>query len=109
MPARIEDLKRLLPVETYNTITAGSHNNPGCRERNREQLDLSDLPNGQWYYTYDNLIRGMAQLKEFANEGDENTNVSLGTPLTNWTNLLRYFYGLMLWQQLVVYGTSINK
>ncbi|MFH1481838.1 MAG: chitinase [Pseudomonadota bacterium] len=36
-------------------------------------MDLSDLPNGQWYYTYDNLIRGMAQLKEFANEGDENT------------------------------------
>lgn len=71
--ARIEDLKRLLPEETYDTITAGSRNNDDCWERNREQLDLSDLLNGQWYYTYDNLIRGMAQLEEFANEGDENT------------------------------------
>jgi len=71
--ARIEDLKRLLPEATYDTITAGSRNNDDCWERNREQLDLSDLLNGQWYYTYDNLIRGMAQLEEFANEGDENT------------------------------------
>ena len=71
--ARIEELKLLLPEETYNTITAESRDNPGCRESNREQLGLSDLPNGQWYYTYDNLIEGMAELKEFANEGDENT------------------------------------
>ena len=70
---RIEELKRLLPEETYNTITAGSRDNDLCRESNREQLGLSDLPNGQWYYTYDNLIKGMAQFEEFANEGDENT------------------------------------
>lgn len=75
VPARIEDLKRLLPVETYNTITAKSSENLDCRERNRDEFvpPLSELPNGQWYYTYDNLIRGMAQLEEFANEGDENT------------------------------------
>ena len=70
---RIEDLKRLLREGTYYTITEKSRNNVNCREGNREQLGLSDLPNGQWYYTYDNLIKGMAELMEFANEGDENT------------------------------------
>jgi len=71
--ARIEDLKLLLPEETYNIITEKSRNDPRCRERNREELDLPDKPNGQWYYTYENLIKGMAEWKEFANEGDENT------------------------------------
>jgi chitinase len=71
--ARITELKLLLPEETYNTITQKSRNNPECKEDNRAQLGLPDSPNGQWYYTYDNLIRGMAEWEEFANEGDENT------------------------------------
>ncbi len=71
--SRIEQLKALLPESTYNTITAGSLNNTACRESNRETLGLSDLPNGQWYYTYDNIIAGMAELEEFANVGDDNT------------------------------------
>ena len=70
---RIEALKRLLPEETYDTITAGSRDNLACRESNREDLRLSDLPNGQWYYTYNKLIAGMAQLKEFASVGNQNT------------------------------------
>ena len=73
LQARIEDLKRLLPEGTYDTITEKSRDSQLCRESNRQQLGLSELPNGQWYYTYDNLIEGMAQLEEFANEGDENT------------------------------------
>ena len=71
--ARIEDLKLLLPEEAYDTITEKSRDSQLCRERNREQLDLPDSPNGQWYYLYKNLIKGMAEWKEFANEGDENT------------------------------------
>lgn len=71
--ARVEDLKKLLPREVYDTITAGSRNNEECWDRNRDILGLPPELNGQWYYTYDNLIKGMAQLEEFANEGDENT------------------------------------
>jgi hypothetical protein len=74
LQARIEALKKLLPEATYNTITAGSRDSQLCRESNRQQLGLSELPNGQWYYTYENLIKGMAQLEEFANGDDENTN-----------------------------------
>ncbi len=73
MKARINALEELLPEKIYDTITEKSRDNPACREANREQLGLSDKPNGQWYYTYDNLITGMAELEEFANEGDENT------------------------------------
>ena len=71
--ARIEDLKRLFPEETYDKITAKSRDNSVCVERNREQLDLPGSPNGEWYYTYENLIKGMAELVEFADDGDENT------------------------------------
>ena len=71
--ARIEDLKKLLPREVYDTITAGSRNNEQCWDRNRDILGLPRELNGQWYYTYDNLIEGMAQLDEFANDGDQNT------------------------------------
>lgn len=71
---RIEALKRLLSEKTYEVITSGSRNNQDCWERNREALGLPDEPNGQWYYTYDNLIKGMADWKEFANEEDENRN-----------------------------------
>jgi len=68
-------LKLLFTEDVYNTITAESRNNLNCRETNREELGLSDLPNGEWYYTYDNLIAGMAKLEEFASDGaDENTN-----------------------------------
>ena len=70
---RIKNLKRLLPEATYTIITEGSRNLQACRESNRENLGLSDEPNGQWYYTYENLIKGMAQWEEFANEGDDNT------------------------------------
>ena len=73
MEARIKALKDLLPEEVYDTITKESRYSELCREGNREQLGLSDKPNGEWYYTYENLIKGMAELKEFANEGDENT------------------------------------
>ena len=73
MEARIKALKDLLPEEVYDTITEESRDSELCREGNREQLGLSDKPNGEWYYTYENLIKGMAELKEFANEGDENT------------------------------------
>ena len=75
LQAKIEDLKRLLPEEAYDTITEKSRDNPACREGNRDEFvpPLSDKPNGQWYYTYENLIKGMAELMEFANEGDENT------------------------------------
>jgi len=73
MEARIKALKDLLPEEVYDTITEKSRNDTRCRESNWEQLGLPDSPNGQWYYTYENLIKGMAELEEFANEGDENT------------------------------------
>jgi hypothetical protein len=73
LQARIAALKKLLPEETYHVIISGSRNNQACRESNREALGLPDTPNGQWYYTYQNLIEGMAEWKEFANEGDENT------------------------------------
>ena len=75
VPSRIKDLKRLLSEETYNIITSESRDNPECIEANRGQFDppLDKRPNGQWYYTYENLIKGMAKLEEFANEGDENT------------------------------------
>jgi len=74
MEARIKALKLLLPEGTYKIITAGSRDNPACREGNRDEFvpPLSDKPNGQWYYTYENLITGMAELEEFADEGDEN-------------------------------------
>ena len=73
IPERIANLKLLLPEEVYNTITDKSRNDPRCRESNRKELGLPDSPNGQWYYTYENLIKGMAELEEFANEGDDNT------------------------------------
>lgn len=73
LQARIDALKALLPESVYDTITADSRNNILCREENRTELGLPDTPNGQWYYTYDNMIAGMARLEEFANEGDENT------------------------------------
>lgn len=77
--ARIKELKRLLPEETYDEITKGSRNHPGCVEAdNGLELGLPEengqlIPNGQWYYTYENLIRGMAEWEEFAHKGDENT------------------------------------
>lgn len=73
LQARIDALKALIPESVYNTITAGSRDNAACRESNREELGLPDTPNSQWYYTYDNLIAGMAELEDFAGEGDENT------------------------------------
>ena len=74
MPERIETLKRLFPKALYEKITKDSRNHPGCIEsHNREELKLSEKPNGQWYYTYDNLIEGMAKLEEFAAEGTDNT------------------------------------
>ncbi len=73
LQTRIDAIKLLLPESVYNTITEQSRNNAACREANRAALGLSDLPNGQWYYTYDNMIAGMAELEEFASEGDENT------------------------------------
>jgi hypothetical protein len=72
LQARIDALKKLLPEETFDIITAGTRE-VDCREVNRETLGLPEEPNWQWYYTYENLIRGMAEWKEFANEGDENT------------------------------------
>lgn len=74
MSNRVDDLKRLLPESLYDMLTAGSRNNPGCAElHNREALGLPSGPNGQWYFTYENMIQGMASLDNFANEGDENT------------------------------------
>jgi len=73
MQARIKALEDLLPKEVYHTITEKSRDDERCREGNREKLGLPNSPNGQWYYTYENLIKGMAELEEFANEGDENT------------------------------------
>lgn len=69
---RVEELKRLLPESVYNEITKDSRNNVACKERNREALGLGNEINGKWYYTYDNVIKGMAQLEEFANYGDDN-------------------------------------
>lgn len=75
LQGREEALRLLFPEAVYNTITKESRNNTACRESNREALGLSDLPNGEWYYTYDNLIAGMARMEDFASEGaDENTN-----------------------------------
>ena len=71
--SRVDALKRLLPESLYNQLTAGSRNNPGCVEHwNWQALGLPSGPNGQWYYTYENMIQGMASLANFANEGDEN-------------------------------------
>jgi basic endochitinase B len=69
---RVEELKRLLPEAAYNEITKASLGNILCRESNRMQLGLGNEINGKWYYTYDNIIRGMAQLEEFAKFGDDN-------------------------------------
>ncbi|MFH1654896.1 MAG: chitinase [Pseudomonadota bacterium] len=71
---RNDALKLLFTENMYNTITEKSRNNLDCRESNRATLGLSDLPNGEWYYTYDNLIAGMAKMEQFASEGDDNTN-----------------------------------
>lgn len=62
-----------MPEAIYNTITEKSRDNAACREANRAERGLPDTPNGQWYYTYDNVIAGMAELEHFAGEGDENT------------------------------------
>ncbi len=73
---RKEELRALFPKDMFDTIFAGSLNNPGCMEKAeiRKKLGLPENEtNGQWYYTYDNLIGGMAQWKEFAGEGNENT------------------------------------
>lgn len=75
LQAREDALKLLFTEAMYNTITEKSRNNESCRESNRAELGLSDLPNGQWYYTYDNLIAGMAKMEKFGTESDnENTN-----------------------------------
>ncbi len=75
LQGREDALKLLFTEAIYNTITKESRNNTACRESNREALGLSDLPNGQWYYTYDNLIAGMAKMENFGTESDdENTN-----------------------------------
>jgi len=74
MEERKEALRLLLPEATYNAITAGSRNNASCKEGNRADFDdFSELPNSEWYYTYENLITAMARWKEFASEGNENT------------------------------------
>lgn len=73
LQGREEALKLLFTEAMYNTITEKSRNNASCRESNREALGLSELPNGEWYYTYDNIIAGMAKMEDFAGEGDENT------------------------------------
>ena len=73
---RREELKEFFTKDMFDTIFAGSHDNLSCREKEeiRKKLDLpEDKANGQWYYTYDNLIGGMSQWKEFAGEGDANT------------------------------------
>jgi basic endochitinase B len=75
---RKEILKQLFTEAMYNTITAESRNNVACKESNRAELlpeDVQNLPNGQWYYTYENLITGMAEMEDFATESDdENIN-----------------------------------
>ncbi len=71
--ARIKELKRLLPEETYNFITAGTRLENNCIEDNREALGLPNEPNWEWYYTYENLIEGMAKWEGFAAEGDDDT------------------------------------
>jgi hypothetical protein len=79
LQAKIDALKLLLPESTYNIITEKSRNNPDCWERNWDKLGLPDPKeanglNGQWYYTYENLIQGMAEWKEFASKDlPENT------------------------------------
>lgn len=74
LQGREEALKLLFTETMYNTITTTSRNNASCKEYNRVTLGLSDLPNGQWYYTYDNLIAGMAKMEKFASDSSENTN-----------------------------------
>jgi hypothetical protein len=75
LQGREDALKLLFTEAMYTTITEKSRNNQSCKESNRAALGLSDLPNGQWYYTYDNLIAGMAKMENFGTEsGDENTN-----------------------------------
>lgn len=69
---RKKDLMRFLPKETYDKITEGTKK-CDCREKNRVELNLPDKPNWEWYYTYENLIEGMAKWEEFAAEGDDNT------------------------------------
>jgi chitinase len=73
-----EILKRLFTEAMYNTITEKSRSLPNCVESNSAELlpkDVQGLPNGQWYYTYDNLIAGMAKMENFATESeDENIN-----------------------------------
>jgi len=72
MDQRKKDLMRLLPKETYEKITKKAKE-CDCREKNWRELGLPDKQNWEWYYTYENLIAGMATWEEFAGEGDENT------------------------------------
>ncbi len=76
--SREEILKSLFTEEMYNTITEKSQNNQACKESNRAELlpeGVQNLPNGQWYYTYENLIAGMAHMEGFgAASDDENIN-----------------------------------
>lgn len=69
---RKKELMRLFPEEIYNEITAGTRKWQ-CREHNWEELGLPASPNLEWYYTYENLIEGMAKWQEFAAQGDDNT------------------------------------
>ena len=72
---RKEILKGLFTEQMYLTITEKSRSDARCKESNRAELGLPDLPNGEWYYTYDNLIAGMASMEKFGTESDDdNTN-----------------------------------
>ena len=64
-------LRLLFPESIYNTITEKSRDNAGCKESNAASLGLPAEPNGQWYYTYENLIAGMAEMENFATESDD--------------------------------------
>ncbi len=72
---RVNHLKALLPQETFNKIFAATQNDPQCREANRAQLGLPEEPNGQWYYTYENVIRAMAEWDKFAAEPKDDANI----------------------------------
>ncbi len=74
LQGREDALKLLFTEAMYNTVTKESRNNASCKESSREALGLSELPNGECYYTYDNMIAGMAKMEDFASEGGENTN-----------------------------------
>ncbi|MBC8419481.1 MAG: hypothetical protein H8E10_12875 [Desulfobacterales bacterium] len=75
---RQTEIKKLFPKEIYDVLTKVSRTYPDCKEDAEIQENVipeafRGKPNGEWYYTYEQIVSAMAAFLEFANEGNENT------------------------------------